>query len=209
MERVGFLEGIWILFNWIVRLAYINILWLLFSLFGLILLGIGPATVSTFAVIQKLLKDGSGFSIWKTFFETYKKNFWPGNRLMLIVFPVCLFIYVDFAFLKILPNSFFMDNIVFTGMVILSLLTIIWFSYLFAVYVHFDLRFISILKYALVIPGINPLSTVFILFGLIVFGIILFIVPAISVFYLMSIPVLIIQLCTKQAFGKIPRVPSS
>lgn len=196
------------LFNWVVRLAYINILWILFSLVGLIFLGIGPATVSVFTVIRKLLDDSSDISIGKLFIQTYKKEFWSANKLMLIVFPVCLFIYIDFLSLQILPSSFFMDKIVFTGMIILSLLVIIWFSYLFAVYVHFDLRFITNFKYALLIAGINPLPTVLILFGLFVFSIVLSIVPAVSIFYLISVPIFIVQLGAKQAFRKVPKMSS-
>lgn len=200
------MEGIWTLFNWIVRLAYINILWLLFSLVGLIIFGVGPATVSAFAVIRQLLNDQADFSIWNLFMRTYKDDFWSANRLMLVVFPICLFIYLDFLFLQLLPSSFFMDKIVFTGMIIVSLLVIIWFSYLFAVYVHFELKFIINFKYALLIAGINPLATILILFGLFIFAIVLFIVPSISIFYLISIPIFIIQLCTKQAFKKVPKV---
>lgn len=204
----AFLEGIWTIFNWIMRLAYINLLWILFTLTGLVLLGIGPATVSAFSVVRKLLKDENDFSIWKLFVQTYKANFKQANILMLIVLPVCFLIYVDFIFLQMLPSSFFIDKVVFTGMVILSLLVIVWFSYLFSVYVHFEFPLKLNFKYALLIAGINPLSTTLMLFGLFVFRMILFIIPAISVFYLISIPVFIIQLCTKQAFRKISNIPT-
>lgn len=203
------MEGIWRVFNWVVRLAYINILWILFSLLGFIILGIGPATVSAFAVIRKLLEDKHEFSIWKLFMQVYKKEFWHANQLMLVVFPVCLLIYVDFIFLQMLPSSFFIDKVVFTGMIILSLLIIVWFSYLFAVYVHFELSFKLNFKHALLIAGINPLPTILILFGLFIFTITLFMIPAISIFYFMSLPVFMIQLCTKQAFKKIPNISIS
>ena len=174
---------------------------------GLLVFGIGPATVSAFVVIRKLLNDNLDVSIWKLFKQTFKKDFWNANKLMLVIFPVCFFIYLDFLFLQMLPSSFFMDKIVFTSMIILSLLIIIWFSYLFAVYVHVDLQFKENFKYALLIAGINPLPTTFILIGLFVFLILLLIVPAISIFYLISVPIFIIQLCADQAFKKISRAP--
>jgi uncharacterized membrane protein YesL len=204
-----FLEGLWTVFNWVVRLAYINVLWILFSIAGCIFLGIGPATVSVFFVIRKLLEDEYEFSIWKYFIETYKKEFWPANKLILVVFSICCIIYVDFIFLQMLPSSFFIDKVVFTGMIILSLLVIIWFSYLFAVYVHFELIFISNFKYAVMIAGIHPLQSILMLFGLFAFTILLFIIPAMSIFYVISVPILIIQLCTKQAFKKISRTSIS
>src|SRR5699024_3695172 len=94
-------------------------------------------------------------------------------------------------------------NVVFTGLIILSLLLIILFSYLFAVHVHFDISFFQNFKYAVMIAGINPLSTILMLFGLFTFSIILLVIPAASVFFLVSVPVFIIQLCACQGFKKI------
>lgn len=197
------MEGIWKLFEWIAKLAYINILWIIFSLLGFVFLGIGPATVGVFAVIRKLINDESVSSIWKLFVYNYRQSFWTANKFMLIILSTCFIMYLDFLFLRMLPNSFFINNVVFTSMIVLTLLLIVLFSYLFAVYVHFDLSFFKYFKYAVLIAGINPLPTIFMLFGLFVFLITLSIIPAISVFYLPSIPVLIIQFCAKQAFKKL------
>lgn len=199
------MEGLWKLFSWITRFAYLNILWIFFSMIGLFILGFGPATVALFAVMRKLLNDEHISSIGKFFYAYYRKNFWKANQLMLVVYPASFIMYVDFLFLRQLPNSFLLDRVVFPSMILLTLLLIIFFSYLFAVFVHFDIPYFTNFKYAVLIAGINPLPTTLMVLGLFVFFLVLLIIPAISIFYLVSIPVGLIQLCTKFAFRKINR----
>ena len=198
------MSGFQTIFDWAVKLAYLNILWILFSLLGLGLFGIGPATVSMFAIIRKRLRYGTDFSMTKEFIEIYQSNFWYGNRFMLVLIPAYLFVGIDFALIRLLPSSFIIDKVVFLSVIMLSLLVVIVTCYVFAVYVHFDLAFWRNFKFAFMIAGISPLSTIMILLGLFVCSIIVLIVPAGSLFYLISVPVLIIQVCALRAFKKIP-----
>lgn len=203
------MQGLWRLLNWIMILAYLNILWILFSLLGLIVFGVGPATVSVFTLIRSHLNNDYRSSIWRVFRQSFQENFWNANKFMLIIVPAVCIVYIDFVFLRMLPNSFFIDNIVFTCMIVLSLLLIILFSYLFAVYVHFDLLFFENFKYAILIAGINPLPATLMLIGLFITFIIFLLIPAMSVFYLISLPAFIIQLCAQQSFKKISHPKNS
>lgn len=198
------MRGFRTIFDWAVKLAYLNILWILFSLLGLGIFGIGPATVSMFAIIRKRLRYGTDFSMTKEFVEIYQRNFWYANRLMWVLIPAYLFIYIDLAVIRLLPSSFIIDKVVFLSVIMLSLLVVIVTCYVFAVYVHFDLAFWRNFKFAFMIAGISPLSTIMILLGLFVCSIVILIVPAGSIFYLVSVPVLIIQACALGAFKKIP-----
>lgn len=199
----GAMEGISNLFEWIAKLAYLNLLWLLFSVVGLVVLGVGPATVSVFTIIRQWLHSDRDFSIWKTFIETYRQEFWRANGLTLLIAPVCLFVFVDFAVIRTLPTSFLIDFIVFPAVIILSLITIIAISYLFATYVHFNVPFWVKVKYALLIAGLYPLSGLLILVGLFIFAIIAFIIPAIIPFYAVSVPAFLIQTSALRAFWKL------
>ncbi|MBO0993142.1 YesL family protein [Bacillus sp. SD088] len=199
----GTMEGISNLFEWIAKLAYLNLLWILFSVVGLGVLGVGPATVSVFTIIRQWLHSDRDFSIWKTFIETYRQEFWRANGLTLLIAPVCLFVFVDFAVIRTLPTSFLIDFIVFPAVIILSLITIVAISYLFATYVHFNVPFWVKVKYALLIAGLYPLSGLLILVGLFIFAIIAFIIPAIIPFYAVSVPAFIIQISALRAFRKL------
>lgn len=197
------MDGISNLFEWIAKLAYLNLLWILFSVVGLGVLGVGPATVSVFTVIRQWLYSDGDFSIWKTFLETYRQEFWRANGLTLLIVPVCLFIFVDFAVIRTLPTSFLIDFIVFPAVIILTFITIVAISYLFATYVHFNVPFWVNVKYALLIAGLYPLSSLFILAGLFIFAMIAFIIPAIIPFYAVSVPAFIIQTSALRAFRKL------
>ena len=68
-------------FEWVTKLALLNLLWLLFSLVGGILLGIFPSTLAMFAVIRQWLQGDTQLSIRKSFWRYYKADFWKGNAL--------------------------------------------------------------------------------------------------------------------------------
>ncbi|BDG36084.1 DUF624 domain-containing protein [Saccharococcus caldoxylosilyticus] len=56
MMPSGLLDGkLYRVCEWITRLACINILWMLFTLAGLIVFGIAPATVALFTIVRKWL----------------------------------------------------------------------------------------------------------------------------------------------------------
>lgn len=197
------MRGFQTVFEWIVRLAYLNILWILFTLIGLGILGIGPATISLFAVVRKMRRDGIDNSIWKEFNHTYRSHFWRANGLMLVLIPIYIFIYMDYAVIRMFQENYLIDNIVFPALVILSILILVLTCYLFAVYVHFELSFWENFKHALLVSVVFPLNTVMMVFGLFIFSIVLFLIPAIAIFYLISVPTLIIQMCALKAFRKV------
>lgn len=198
------ISGFQTVFEWIIRLAYLNILWILFVLIGLGILGIGPATISLFTIVRKIRRDGTDISIWKEFNHTYRSHFWRANSLMLVLIPIYIFIYMDYAIIRMFPESYLIDNIVFPALVILSILILVLTCYLFAVYVHFELSFWGNFKHALLVSVVFPLNTVTMVLGLFIFSVVLFLFPAISIFYLISVPTLIIQMCALKAFGKVP-----
>ncbi len=196
------MKGLYGLFEWVARMAYVNVLWILFSILGAGVLGVGPATLSAFTVIRKRLREGEGFSTWQVFAKTYRDEFWKGNKLTLLLFPIYLFIYIDFSIIQTLPYHVFIDYIVFPALLLLSVLVVILSSYLFAVHAHFDLPFWKYITYAVLAAGISPLSVVLIIFGLALISLLSFLFPATLLFFGVSIPVLLIQACALQAFGK-------
>lgn len=123
---------------------------------------------------------------------------------MLVLIPMYVFIYMNYAIIRILPASFFIDNIVFPAVVILSILILVLTCYLFAVFVHFELSFWGNFKHALLVSIVFPLHTVTMVFTVFIFSIMVFLFPAVSIFYLISVPTLIIQMCALKAFGKVP-----
>src|SRR5690606_34729027 len=99
--------------------------WLLFSLLGLVILGIFPATASMYTVIRKWLNNEEVHT-FRVFSETYRKEFMQTNKIGWLLALMGLILYLDFIFLGNMQGIFF--NIL---AFILLPITFIYFSVLF------------------------------------------------------------------------------
>ncbi len=61
--------------TWIMRMAYVNLLWVAFSLLGLGIFGFFPATAAMFVVIRKWLSSEQDIPVFKTFWNAFKTEF--------------------------------------------------------------------------------------------------------------------------------------
>lgn len=60
--------------EWLFRLMWTNLLWIGFTILGLGIFGIMPATVAMFTVVRKWQMHETEISIWSVFKETYFKE---------------------------------------------------------------------------------------------------------------------------------------
>lgn len=158
MTRGGFYHVL----EWVMWLIYLNVLWIFFTIIGLGVFGIFPATVSVFTVIrQLLLKEDT--SIIKVFFRTYKQEFLKINGIGLILALIAYILYMDLLFLDTIQGTFFYFFQI--GLIIVSILFFITLIYIFPVYVHFKLKFYQYLKHALLIGIFSPLMNLVIIIG--------------------------------------------
>ena len=99
MQLGGFSGGIYSLCNWFVRLAYINILWILFSLAGLVIFGFFPATIAMLATLRQYLQKNDP-PVFKTFWNYYKTEFFASNKLGAIIVVIGLILFINTNFLQ-------------------------------------------------------------------------------------------------------------
>lgn len=59
----------------VVKIAWLNGLWLLFTLLGGVLFGWAPSTAAMCAVIRKWLMGHKDVPVFALFLDTYKKSF--------------------------------------------------------------------------------------------------------------------------------------
>ncbi|WP_440897038.1 YesL family protein [Amphibacillus sp. Q70] len=199
----GAMFGLYRLFNWLTILAYLNILWMLFSLLGLGLFGIGPATLAVFSIIRDKLQENESGTIWRSFYLVFKNNFWRGNKLFIVIFLVFSFIFIDFAIIRALPYHPVMAYVVIPALIILTALWILISSYTFALQTHYQLKFWQIFRDAFWISGIFPLSSLGIIFVFFIIIVLNYWIPAIIPFYLVSVPIFAIQLIALVTFKQI------
>ncbi|MDQ0257364.1 putative membrane protein YesL [Evansella vedderi] len=87
--------------RWIMNLAAINILWFVYSLRGLIVGGVFPATVAALGVSRKLI-IGEEIKIWKTYKNIYLQEFRSANILGWILTFVGTLLYLNY---RVIANA--------------------------------------------------------------------------------------------------------
>lgn len=181
LEFKGAMGGIYRITEWITRIAYTNILWLVTSipfLFVLLLkfmlyqveatsndhvilnwvLGIMapftlfPAISALFAVVRKWVMGDTEVPIFRTFFTGYKENY--KQSMIGGIFYTLLFVvmWVDF---KVYMNF---NNLQLVGGVMLLLLLILFVSMFnfFSMVVHYHMGIFTIIKNAILLTVIRP-----------------------------------------------------
>ncbi|CAM4078219.1 YesL family protein [Lederbergia lenta] len=157
----GFMEGLYRACDWIMKLTILNILWISFSLLGLILFGIFPATAAMFAVVRKWAMAEMDVSIFQTFWQSYKKEFVKGNLLGAIITICSIVLYIDFHFLQVATNSAI--KMLFIPFWIIVFLFICTLFYVFPMFVHYNMKIREVLKNSFFIMVMNPLRTLIML----------------------------------------------
>ncbi|TCP25980.1 putative membrane protein YesL [Scopulibacillus darangshiensis] len=142
-------------FDWSKRIAQgmaLHFLWLAFTLCGLVVFGLFPATAALYGVIRKRFIYKEEVPLFKTFFNTYKTKFIELNLLMSVFAIIGLFLYADF----IISSHFIQSpilHILLLGIILVYGLMLIFF---FPVYSHFNLSKWTYLKQSLLLPLARP-----------------------------------------------------
>ncbi|MEH7253002.1 YesL family protein [Neobacillus niacini] len=202
MEPQGVLGGFYRLSDWIMRLAYVNLLWISFTLLGGILFGIMPATIASFAIIRKWVMDKEeDYPIFKTFWESYRKDFINANLLGVFLFIAGGILYLYNAYLNVLPNNLSnIFQIIFYSVVLTFGFVIV---FIFPVFVHYNgslkQYFINSIVIALSFPHYAILMLFIISVSIIVFQF----APILALFFGVSINVFLLMKISFNAFTKI------
>nr|WGD58452.1 YesL family protein [Bacillus subtilis]WGD81504.1 YesL family protein [Bacillus subtilis]WGD83543.1 YesL family protein [Bacillus subtilis]WGD94165.1 YesL family protein [Bacillus subtilis]WGE02898.1 YesL family protein [Bacillus subtilis] len=140
--------------TWVMRLAYLNVLWILFSLAGLIVFGLMPATAAMFTVAREWAKGNTDAPVFSVFFRTFKKEWRASQILGLIVVTAVLFLFADMRIAAqmdqpVLVNVFLSISLIFAFVVL----------YVFPVFSHFDVKIREVLSISFLIAFSRPAVT--------------------------------------------------
>lgn len=158
MEMKGMLSGIYRVSEKVMLIAYINILWIMFSLLGLVVVGLMPATVSMFAVIRKLVIEEEEIPIFRLFWKKYKDEFVKANLYGYLLCLVGAFFVIDIILFQSLDGWPFLILSVLSVGLLLAFWTIV--LYFIPLYVHYNLPFIQYIKTAFLLTITHPIQTI-------------------------------------------------
>ncbi|WP_067838285.1 YesL family protein [Amphibacillus sediminis] len=199
-------KGIWDRLNQIAlivsRFAYLNLLWLIFSLVGLVVFGLMPATVSMFSITRRWLLKDNDVPIFTTFLQTYKKEFLKTNGLMLILLSGATLLYINLRYAGFIRDTtiypFFL-GITFIALFLYLVLTL----YLAPVYVHYHLTVKRYIAYPILFGLTNLHHTIAMLVSLSAVYYLSMQFPGIVLFFSFSVSAFIINYFANFSFSRI------
>lgn len=188
---------------WISKFAYLNVLWIGFSLVGLVVLGFFPATVAMFVVVRKWLLGDTDIPVFGTFWSTYKAEFIKSNGLGLILGVVGVLIVLDLFFIRNLGGSFVRAiQIPIYLFIFAAVMTLL---YIFPVFVHYELKIVHMIKNSFLLMLINPLENVVMVISLVMVLFVVKYIPGLGFFFGGSLSAAIIMAACYRTFQKTER----
>ncbi|MGN8646043.1 YesL family protein [Gracilibacillus sp. HCP3S3_G5_1] len=149
---------------WLTRLAYLNLLWLFFSIVGLLLFGFFPSVVAAMAIERKWIRGNRDFPLFRQFWSEFKNNFMQANVIGYFFILLIMLIYVNITLVQSMDH--WLQLILLYLLFGLAFLVSIIFVYIFPTVVHYDATFFEYITYAFVVALVSPLHTILILINI-------------------------------------------
>jgi uncharacterized membrane protein YesL len=186
---------------WCSKIAYVNILWICFSLVGLGIFGILPSSVSLYTISRKWLTAETDLPIFKTFFETYKKEFFKANTIGLFMAIIGFVLYFNYIYVLTIQGTaqlfFGIPLFIFTVFYLVTLL------YFLPVYVHYELGLFQYIKHSFYIGMANPIVTLLMVIAISFISLFLYFIPGLLPFFCPTLIALVIMFGGLRGFTKI------
>jgi uncharacterized membrane protein YesL len=183
------------------KLAYVNLLWMLFTLAGLGVLGFFPSTVAMFTVVRQWVKGNTDAPVFGTFIKTYKKEFIKANLLGVTYFSAGAILYIDILYFSS-PSSIFM-LILYYFFWVLTCVYLLLGVFLFPIYVHYQAKWWHYFKSTLLIMLMNPIVVAAYLLVLGGAGILIRALPGLIPLFSGSVVAYALMLISYKAFNKV------
>ncbi|MEK3886400.1 YesL family protein [Bacillus sp. FSL K6-3431] len=184
--------------DFIMNLAYLNLLWIGSTLLGGIVMGWAPSTVALYTVIRKWIMKDPDLSFFKMYKEAYKKEFLKANGLGYIMVAAGLVLTINLQYFIHQEGIVFFALKIFTFIILAIYLSAT--LLLFPIYVQYQLTFFQYLNQSVMIGFVKPFWTLILIIGFLVISFIIFTLPGLIPFFGMSLSSFIIMAIVCQIF---------
>ena len=150
---------------WVIRMFEVSFLWMLFSVVGLVVLGVGPATAASCVVTRKFVLGQTEIRVFRTFLSAYRTDFWRANKLAWILMAVGVVLAWD---TKIAVDAHTMAlHLALIPIVLVDVVFTAIALYVFPLYAHRNIpRLVHYFRVALVTAVFNPARSLIMLAAL-------------------------------------------
>lgn len=167
MELEGWKGKLYWFVEWITLLAVLQLLWTGLTLLGLLLFGVAPATVAMFTTLRKRLQGEDGLKrLVKIYWNTYKVEFIPSNKIGMILLSVGYFLTINFQIVSSLHGL--LGLLLLTAFISISILFGMIVVNIFQLYAHYDLPTLRYFAASIIFSIAYPLQMISNIVGLII-----------------------------------------
>ncbi len=185
----------------IMTIAYLNLLWMIFTLLGGIILGIHPSTVALFSALKTWREKSVEAVNFKMYKEFYKREFKRSNLLGIFInILVVLSIYNG---LLVYINRFNIHLALIVCYIVSIVLLVVLLIYIYPVYVLFDKKLSDTFTYSIIIGMANPFTTLLILVLVFLLGVAIYSTAGLPMFFGVSAISYVIVKYTMDIYHKI------
>ncbi|SFL52307.1 Uncharacterized membrane protein YesL [Gracilibacillus orientalis] len=151
-------NGFYRFLEWLMWIMYLNLLWVVMSLAGVVFLGLFPATMALVITIREWCVQKNEVAFNKIFFKAYKKTFIKSNMIGYLLTIVGYILFVDFQWVMQHTTTF--QSLFLVLFIVMGIIYTIAILYIFPTFAHFDLSIRQTLKHAIVLGLFSPLVTI-------------------------------------------------
>jgi len=189
--------------EWVMRFAWVQVLWVSFSFLGFILLGFFPSTIAMFTVIRKWVMGQDDIPILKTFWTTFKAEWKKSNLFGGILLVIGALVFIDLRLVNHSIDPFMQWSKYPLFFLVLAFSLIL--LYAFPSYVHYNVPLRTVLKNSLYIMLVSPFYNIIMIVGLVAVLLIGNLLPPLFVFFGGSAFAFVIMWSCYQSFLSIER----
>jgi uncharacterized membrane protein YesL len=156
-------SGIYNMAEWVMRFVFLNVLWLFFTMGGLVVFSIFPATAAMFSVTRRWALGEGDIPVFRTFWRAFKESFTASLIIGYSMTAIGVILYLDFRYFFPREEMGFLVVKVLLGSA--TFLFIITLLFLFPVFAQFQLKPFEYMKNAFLISLSNVFHSLFMFAG--------------------------------------------
>lgn len=149
------------LMEWTMRLAYLNFLWLIFTLLGGIVFGWVPATITMHMILRKWIIEDESFDTKSYFWSIYRKQFIGSQKVSVFFITLGILLIFDLKFFMSGYSTVFTLGKLFTIQLVIGYF--ILFIYFFTLFAHSEMSFFKMVKTSILFGIKYPFKTLILL----------------------------------------------
>lgn len=204
----GIANGFYRFSEWIMRFAYVNLLWIGFTLLGLIFLGFMPATAAMFGVIREWVRGNDDIPVFQTFWRIYREEFLKVNILGVILFLIGYILSIEYQILRSQTETIY--YVASFGVIVQFILYAIVLVYILPIFVHFKLKLMQYFKWSFIIGLMHPIINVVLVVAVLLLNIITYYtIPGLLLFFGGSVSAFILMWGASLTFSKFEKAEAN